>query len=212
MVDLHLFAESQPDLNWDNPEVREAVYDVIEFWAKKGTDGFRVCNRSIHRLNKTNRRVSTQLDVINLISKISGLPDAPITAPDRFEQYAIQMFTNGWVSVGWKSIHDADLIICRPKVHEYIHEMNLKVLSRYNCCTVGEMPCGVSQFEASQYVGKDRRELSMVFQFDHMDLDGEDGNKWKPRKFELPELERVMRIWQQHMLGNQGTYWYSYNL
>lgn len=95
---------------------------------------------------------------------------------------------------------------CSPKVHEYIHEMNLKVLRKYNCCTVGEMPCGVSQFEASQYVGKERRELSMVFQFDHMDLDGQNGNKWKPRKFELPELERVMRSWQQHMLGNNGTY------
>ncbi|KAJ9284320.1 CAZyme family GH13 [Paecilomyces variotii] len=164
---LHLFAETQPDLNWDNPEVREAVYDTIDFWAKKGTDGFR-------------------LDVINLISKTPGLPDAPVTEPDQFEQNAIPMFTNG------------------PKVHEYIHEMNLKVLRKYNCCTVGEMPCGVSQFEASQYVGKERRELSMVFQFDHMDLDGQNGNKWKPRKFELPELERVMRSWQQHMLGNNG--------
>lgn len=41
-IDLHLFASSQPDLNWDNPEVRDAVYDVIDFWGSKGTDGFRV--------------------------------------------------------------------------------------------------------------------------------------------------------------------------
>lgn len=82
--------------------------------------------------------------------------------------------------------------------------MNIKVLSKYNCCTVGEMPCGVAEFEASEYVGKDRRELSMVFQFHHMDLDGQDGDKWKLRKWELPELERVLRIGQQHMLGNHG--------
>ena len=46
-ADLHLFSPSQPDLNWDNPEVRDAVYDVIDFWGKKGTDGFRV---SSHRM------------------------------------------------------------------------------------------------------------------------------------------------------------------
>lgn len=39
---MHLFSSSQPDLNWDNPEVRDAVYDVVDFWGAKGTDGFRV--------------------------------------------------------------------------------------------------------------------------------------------------------------------------
>ncbi len=39
---LHLFAEKQPDLNWDNPEVREEVYDLMRFWLDKGVDGFRM--------------------------------------------------------------------------------------------------------------------------------------------------------------------------
>jgi alpha-glucosidase len=91
-----------------------------------------------------------------------------------------------------------------PNIHQYLHEMNEKVLGKYNSCSVGEMPCGVTEFEASEYVGKDRRELSMVFQFHHMDLDATDGDKWKIRKWELGELERVLRIWQQHMLGNHG--------
>lgn len=39
---MHNFSASQPDLNWDNPEVRDAVFDVIDYWGKKGTDGFRV--------------------------------------------------------------------------------------------------------------------------------------------------------------------------
>ncbi|OIQ25992.1 alpha,alpha-phosphotrehalase [uncultured Vibrio sp.] len=47
---LHLFAEEQADLNWENPKVRQEVKGVIEYWAEKGVDGFR-------------------LDVINLISK-----------------------------------------------------------------------------------------------------------------------------------------------
>ncbi|OXV11611.1 hypothetical protein Egran_00628 [Elaphomyces granulatus] len=164
---LHLFASSQPDLNWDTPAVRHAVFDVVKFWADNGTDGFR-------------------FDVINLVSKAPGLPDVPIKNLDKFEQPASEMFTNG------------------PNIHQYLHEMNEKVLGKYNSCSVGEMPCGVTEFEASEYVGKDRRELSMVFQFHHMDLDATGGDKWKVRKWELGELERVLRIWQQHMLGNHG--------
>ncbi len=53
---LHLFAEKQMDLNWDNPEVREEMYDIARFWLEKGVDGFR-------------------LDVVSFISKTEGLPD-----------------------------------------------------------------------------------------------------------------------------------------
>ena len=53
---LHLFAEKQPDLNWDNPKVRNEVYDLMKFWLDKGVDGFR-------------------MDVIPFISKREGLPD-----------------------------------------------------------------------------------------------------------------------------------------
>jgi len=55
---LHLFAEKQPDLNWDNPEVRTEVYDLMKFWLDKGVDGFR-------------------MDVIPFISKREGFPDLP---------------------------------------------------------------------------------------------------------------------------------------
>lgn len=55
---LHLFAEKQPDLNWDNPKVRQEVYDLMKFWLDKGVDGFR-------------------MDVIPFISKRAGLPNLP---------------------------------------------------------------------------------------------------------------------------------------
>jgi oligo-1,6-glucosidase len=57
---LHLFAVSQPDLNWDNEEVREAVYTMMGWWLDRGVDGFRK-------------------DVINFISKDPALPDGPVT-------------------------------------------------------------------------------------------------------------------------------------
>ncbi|KAJ5666782.1 hypothetical protein N7462_011191 [Penicillium macrosclerotiorum] len=164
---IHFTSRMMPDLNWDTLEVREAVYDVIEFWGKKGTDGFR-------------------LDVINLVSKVPGLPDAVVTNPEKTEQNATPMYTNG------------------PNIHKYMHEMNRRVLKKYSSCTVGEMPCGVNEYESSEYVAKERQELSMVFQFDHINLDATNGDKWQPRKWELWEYERVQRVWQQHMLGNHG--------
>jgi len=68
---LHLFADKQPDLNWDNPKVRNEVYDLMKFWLDKGVDGFR-------------------MDVIPFVSKREGLPDLPadyMTRPQFF--YAV---------------------------------------------------------------------------------------------------------------------------
>ena len=58
---LHLFTRKQPDLNWENPEVREAVYAMMRWWVARGVDGFR-------------------MDVINLISKPTELVDVPLRA------------------------------------------------------------------------------------------------------------------------------------
>ncbi|MBU2898433.1 alpha,alpha-phosphotrehalase [Vibrio hepatarius] len=62
---LHLFAKEQADLNWENPDVRQAVKEVISFWAQKGVDGFR-------------------LDVINLISKQQDFPNDEVGDGRRF--------------------------------------------------------------------------------------------------------------------------------
>ncbi|NHM29537.1 glycoside hydrolase family 13 protein [Neobacillus terrae] len=53
---LHIFSKKQPDLNWENPKLRNEVYDMMKWWLDKGIDGFR-------------------MDVINFISKEEGLPD-----------------------------------------------------------------------------------------------------------------------------------------
>ncbi|KAG6848618.1 hypothetical protein C0991_000341, partial [Blastosporella zonata] len=73
---LHLYVAKQPDLNWENPEVREAVWDLMRFWIDRGCDGFR-------------------MDVINLISKVDGLPDASITDPTAEYQLGAELFANG---------------------------------------------------------------------------------------------------------------------
>jgi oligo-1,6-glucosidase len=74
---LHLFAKQQPDLNWENPVTRRAIYDsAMEFWLKKGVDGFRV-------------------DTVNMYSKGNELPDAPVIDEGIFEQPATGLFCNG---------------------------------------------------------------------------------------------------------------------
>jgi oligo-1,6-glucosidase len=65
---LHLFADKQPDLNWDNPQVRHEVYDLMRFWLDKGVDGFR-------------------MDVIPFISKDQAFADYPKGYENRPEYY-----------------------------------------------------------------------------------------------------------------------------
>ncbi|WP_237202217.1 glycoside hydrolase family 13 protein [Rothia endophytica] len=61
---LHMFSKKQPDLNWENPKVRQEIFDIVTFWLDKGVDGFR-------------------LDAINIISKPEGLPDDPAVVPGK---------------------------------------------------------------------------------------------------------------------------------
>lgn len=75
---LSVFTPEQPDLNWENPEVRAAVWDVMKFWLERGVAGFR-------------------MDVINMISKVPTYPDAPIVLDPKTHQYqpGTQFFVNG---------------------------------------------------------------------------------------------------------------------
>lgn len=61
---LHLFAKQQPDLNWDNPSVREEIYDIIRWWVDKGVDGFRVdaisyLDKGLSKTEPSDRRIGT---------------------------------------------------------------------------------------------------------------------------------------------------------
>ncbi len=71
MYYLHLFSKKQPDLNWDNPKVRQEVFDMMTWWCDKGIDGFR-------------------MDVINMISKTKELPDGEVDGIyGSFRPYAV---------------------------------------------------------------------------------------------------------------------------
>ncbi|MGZ4123503.1 MAG: glycoside hydrolase family 13 protein [Tumebacillaceae bacterium] len=163
---LHLFSKKQPDLNWENQKLREEVYNMMTWWLDKGIDGFR-------------------MDVINMISKVQGLPSAPAQA-------------------GRKYVSGGEYFMNGPLVHEYLQEMNREVLSKYDIMTVGETP-GVDPEQAELYVREDRQELNMLFQFELMDIGNVNG-KWDYEQWKLTDLKRIMSKWQY---GLQGKGWNS---
>lgn len=169
---LHIFSRKQPDLNWDNPHLRDEIFTMMRWWLDKGIDGFR-------------------MDVINLISKTEGLPDGPIV--------------NG--------SGDLSPLVCNgPHVHDYLKEMNAKVLSHYDIMTVGETP-NVDVETAHLYTDEDRHELNMVFQFEHMGIDMGPYGKWTDRRFALKDLKEVLSKWQTGMVssGWNSLYWNNHD-
>lgn len=133
-----------------------------------------------------------RMDVISLISKVPGYPDGPVgkSGYGDFGPYA----ANG------------------PHVHEYLQEMNQAVLSRYDLITVGECS-GVTVEEAKKYASSKGNELNMVFQFEHMDLDGGESFKWNRRKIALTELKQVLTKWQTQLEGKawNSLYWCNHD-
>lgn len=161
MYYLHCFSRKQPDLNWENPKVRDEVFDMMNWWCEKGIDGFR-------------------MDVISMISKDPSFPDGPVE--DGLYGSLAPYVCNG------------------PHVHEYLQEMNRRVLSHYDLLTVGEA-AGVTIEEAQKYANNDGTELGMVFQFEHVDLIRGPIGKWSDQKPKLRDFRRVMNKWQYELEG-----------
>ncbi|MGX8177489.1 glycoside hydrolase family 13 protein [Exiguobacterium artemiae] len=171
---LHLFSKKQPDLNWENEKLRQEVYQMITRWLDRGIDGFR-------------------MDVINLISKTPGLPDATIP-PGALYGDGGQHYVNG------------------PRIHEFLKEMNDASFGQYDVLTVGEMP-GATTEDAILYTDPNRKEVNMVFTFEHMDLDSGPGGKWDVQPFDLQKLKENFTKWQValHEKGWNSLYWNNHD-
>ncbi len=155
---LHLFAKGQPDLNWDNPDVREEVKGIIKFWLDLGVDGFRC-------------------DVINLIAKNNKHPKGKWSLILKGKEHYLNY----------------------PNLHKYLHEINRDVLSKYDCFTVGETVF-VSPEMAELLTAPKRKELDMVFQFEHMGADNH-YVKWFMKKFKPFNLKKPLAKWQNKLNG-----------
>ncbi len=167
---LHLFTRKQPDLNWENPRVRQEVYALMRWWLDQGVDGFR-------------------MDVINMISKAPGLPDAPVHSSRRY-QFGGQHFIHG------------------PRLLEFLDEMKREVLCHYDLFTVGETP-QESVATALELIDEESGSLHSVVQFEHMDLDVQDRGsvqRLSLAPWKLADLKETLDRWQ---IGLQGRGWNS---
>lgn len=126
-----------------------------------------------------------RMDVISMISKVQSFPDGE-TGNGLYGDFS-------------------PYCIHGPRVHEYLQEMNQKVLSKYDLMTVGET-AGVTVEEARRYAGEDGRELNMVFQFEHVELGGGPLGKWTDQKVKLTDLKKTLSRWQT---GLEGSAWNS---
>ena len=87
-----------------------------------------------------------------------------------------------------------------PRVHEFLQEMNSRVLSHYDLLTVGEA-AGVTIEEAQKYANNEGTELGMVFQFEHVDLVRGPIGKWTDQKPKLADFRHIMNKWQYELEG-----------
>ena len=126
-----------------------------------------------------------RMDVISMISKDQRFPDG-------------EMNNGLYGDFGPYCVHG-------PRVHEFLQEMNQKVLSKYDIMTVGETAGGTIE-EAQKYAGDDRNELNMVFQFEHVESGCGDYGKWTTAKYDFKEFKNIMIKWQEEL---QGKAWNS---
>ena len=143
---LHLFSEKQPDLNWENPEVRHEVHEMLRWWADRGVGGFR-------------------LDVVDLFGK------------------------------------EVDKMITKEgtMLHPYIKEMSKAVFCNTDLVTVGEAWSATPE-RALLYSNPDGSELSMVFQFEHISLDQQEGKtKWDLAPLPFLKFKQVLSKWQTEL-------------
>lgn len=91
-----------------------------------------------------------------------------------------------------------------PRIHEFLREMNEEVLSKYDAVTVGELPHTPDPRKVLQYVGAGGKQLSMVFQFDIVDLGQGKEHKYHFEEWQLSEFKAIVAKWQQFIEGTDG--------
>ncbi len=119
-----------------------------------------------------------RMDVISLISK-KNYEDTPHLD---FNETIAKVYANG------------------PKIHDYLQEMNREVMARYDMMTVGEGP-GITLETGLDYVDESRKELDMIFHFDHMFIDHGPGGKFDPVHYDFVHFKQIFRKWDELLDG-----------
>ena len=146
------------DLNWENPQVRAEVIDMVNWWLDKGVDGFR-------------------MDVINYISKEANLPNGNEVIGNMMEFTGIEQYYYG------------------PRLHEFLHEIHEKAFGPHEAFSVGETP-GLGMKMCQLVTGEERKELDMVFSFDHLETPGH--VRFDDYRYDLNYLKEYYIDWMEN--------------
>lgn len=158
---LHLFDVTQADFNWENKELRNELFKVVNFWKKHGVKGFR-------------------FDVINLISK-----------PE-------EVWKNDYKGDGRRFYTDG------VNVHKYIKKLNENSFGKDDGFqTVAELS-STDVKNVVEYTKPENNEFSMAFNFHHLKIDYDNGNKWKLKKPDFKELHNLYKEWQEELSSKNG--------
>jgi len=161
---LHLFTKKQMDLNWECPALRREIHDMVRWWLEKGVDGFR-------------------LDVINYISKTSGLPDGDPFIGALMGYTGIERYFYG------------------PLLHQYLRELRAEAFAPYGAFSVGETP-GVGVQMGRLLTDDGRGELDLIFSFDHLETPGH--TRFEDYRYDLSYLKR---FYLGHLNADLGHGW-----
>jgi oligo-1,6-glucosidase len=160
---LHLFDRTQADLNWHLPAVRQAIHAAMRFWLERGVSGFR-------------------LDVVTVISKPEGLPDAPDPRPAPLY----------------------DMLAGGPHLHAWLREMRAEVFDHHDCVAIGEGP-GLNPARAAALVDPADPMLDMIYHFDLVApkrVEGEWDRGWFQSVFRRWDEGIGPRGWNSCVMGN----------
>ncbi|KAE8355138.1 glycoside hydrolase superfamily [Aspergillus coremiiformis] len=136
-----------------------------------------------------------RMDVINFISKDQRFPDGPIKDARTPWQWGDKYYANG------------------PRLHEYLRGLG-EILAEYDTFSVGEMPFVKDTEEVLRAVRYDRKEINMIFNFEHVDIDHGVYDKFEPGSWKLTDLKAFFENWQKVMYENDGwnaLYWENHD-
>jgi alpha-glucosidase len=180
----HYFMKQQPDLNWHNPEVKNAMWDAARFWLDLGVDGYRLdaIGTIYEDPNLTPHTVPFDLAGIRRASELTQTP----AEKKKIEKYWYDMFKNQWA---------------QPGLHELMKELRA-VLDEYD----GDRML-VGEDDNIDYMGDGSDELHLVFNFPLMRTE-----RITPSRIRANQKERLARLealpfegWPCNTLGNHDT-------
>jgi alpha-glucosidase len=177
----HYFMKQQPDLNWHNPEVKEAMWDAVHFWLDLGVDGYRLdaIGTIYEDANLTSHKVPYNLAGLRRASELAQTP----TEKKQVEKYWYDMFKNQWG---------------QPGLHDLMKELRA-ILEEYE----GDRML-VGEDDNIAYMGNGNDELHLVFNFPLMRTERiTPDHVRRNQKERLTKLDALPRRgWPCNTLGN----------